>query len=128
MPGPTAAPIASPPRRTGRWRLLSVLPAVAVVLAACSGMQRATIQPELELLSSGPLELPATCQVAGGEIYRAQFTVAADGSVKGISAHGESECAREAVAGWVSTFRYLPPQREVAAVLDWMPVIARRGG
>ncbi len=101
---------------------------MGVALSACSGIPSAPLAPELELLSSAPLELPATCRVAGGSVYRAEFTVAADGTVSGIWTTGAAECARQAVAGWVATFRYRPPLRDVPAVMDWMPVVAARGG
>ena len=125
-PGPS--PFAVPIRPVARRVISFLLCASGLVLSACSGIPSAPLAPELELVSSAPLELPASCAVAGGSIYRAEFTVAADGTVSGIATTGAAECARQALANWVSTFRYRPPPRDVPAVMDWMPVVAERGG
>ena len=117
-----------PTQSVSRRFIPFLLCASGLLFSACSGIPSAPLAPELELLSSAPLELPATCRVAGGSVYRAEFTVAADGTVSGIWTTGAAECARQAVAGWVATFRYRPPRRDVPAVLDWMPVVAARGG
>ena len=117
-----------PTQSVSRRFIPFLLCASGLLFSACSGIPPAPPAPELELLSAAPLQLPESCGVAGGSIYRAEFTVTADGTVSGIATTGAAECARHAVANWVSTFRYRPPLRDVPAVMDWMPVVAARGG
>src|SRR5512138_1711973 len=82
---------------------------IALLFAAfgCS-TQVATTRPpapELNLVSSADFSLPRECKPAPGHVYRAQFTVRPDGAVSDVRATGETDCAREALTRWVSSFR-----------------------
>ena len=82
----------------------------------------------LQLLSAGPLELPAECQAAHGKVYRMNFIVETDGRVTGARAESGDGCVQEALRSWVSSFRYAPVRAAMPAVLDWLEVTASRGG
>ena len=109
-------------------------PLAVVVLLALGGC--ASVAPPvgapppapLQLLSAGPLELPAECQAAHGKVYRMNFIVETDGRVTGARAESGDGCVQEALRSWVSSFRYAPVRAAMPAVLDWLEVTASRGG
>jgi hypothetical protein len=104
-----------------------------VLFAVASGCstQLATTrppEPELNLVSSGEFALSDECKPEPGRVYRAEFTVRPDGAVSDIHATGDAACARDALARWISSFRYEARQAPASTVVDWMLVEARRGG
>ena len=104
--------------------------ALTLIATGCSGPS--TIArvpaPDLQLIESGSLSLPADCEPRAGEVYRAEFEVGPDGHVQNVRTNGTANCAQQALAAWVSTFRYNSRQSSVETVVDWMLVEARRGG
>ncbi|HEY8537896.1 MAG TPA: hypothetical protein VIL28_03455 [Steroidobacteraceae bacterium] len=82
-------------------------------------------EPELRLLQSAPLELPAACS-ASGSFYVA-FTVDGAGRTGDIRVSDAPSCVRDALTAWVESFRYAPPGRATPAAIEWMMVTAPRG-
>ena len=104
---------------------------VLLVLGGCASVAPPVGAPPpapLQLLSAGPLELPAECQAAHGKVYRMNFIVETDGRVTGARAESGDGCVQEALRSWVSSFRYAPVRAAMPAVLDWLEVTASRGG
>ena len=105
----------------------SLAVAALVVLAGCQvtppAPQPAT--PDLQLVASEPLVLAPGCDVSGSVFI--QFTVRTDGSTDSLKLPAAPACVREALTGWVSSFRYLPPAAEVPTGVEWLLVTARRG-
>src|SRR5688572_26752373 len=59
--------------------------AISALLSACGGSTSVrTPAPELQLLESSSLTLPADCEPRPGEIYRAAFEVGLDGRVQNV--------------------------------------------
>jgi hypothetical protein len=98
----------------------------AALLTACQSTPPApAVAPDLELLESSQLRLPAGCEAAGSFIV--SFTVATTGRTDAIRAPGAPECVADALTAWVASFRYQPPARPTPASMEWMMVTARRG-
>lgn len=104
--------------------------ATLLVLGGCASQPRPPSPPSapLQLLSAGPLDLPADCEPADGRVYRTNFVVETDGRVTGVRPDSGDGCVQEALRTWVSTFRYAPLDAAMPAVLDWLAVTASRGG
>lgn len=103
---------------------------LGAVAAACTSVSMRQgevpgVQPP-RLLSAGTLELPHDCSVTPGAVYRADFVVGPDGDVDSVSPGMGPQCARDALAEWIRTFRYEPGASSSAATIDWMAVVARR--
>src|SRR5688572_12108649 len=91
------------------------------LITACGGPSAVkTSAPDLQLIESGSLSLPADCEPRAGEVYRAEFEVGPDGHVQNVRTNGTANCAQQALAAWVSTFRYNSRQSSVETVVDWM--------
>ena len=108
---------------------LGAVTVLSGLLSACVGPSSVKMPaPDLQLLESGSLTLPAECEPRAGEVYRAAFEVGLDGRVQNVRTNGTATCAQEALAAWVSTFRYNSRASSIETVVDWMLVEARRGG
>lgn len=106
---------------------------VLALVAGCAlqpaaGPGPGAVPPALELLELGDLQVPAGCEPAEARVYRTSFVVRADGRVSGVTPESGAGCVENALAKWVSTYRYAPVPQDVPAVVDWMAVTARRGG
>jgi len=120
-------------RADDRVRLINRRAVWLVLFAVASGCstQLATTrppEPELNLVSAGEFALSDECKPEPGRVYRAEFIVRPDGAVSDIHATGDAACARDALARWISSFRYEARQSPASTVVDWMLVEARRGG
>jgi hypothetical protein len=107
-----------------------VLTAATVLLVAgcATTFERQPASPELQLLSSAALALPAGCEPISGEVYRTRYLVQTDGGVTDADAESGSGCVQDALRRWVESFRYAPVAGPVATTIDWMAVTATRGG
>ena len=83
--------------------------------------------PVLQLLDTGPLEIPRGCEPARGAVYRTSFVVQPDGSVTDAASESGDGCVQSALRQWASTFVYRPAGEPTATVVDWMCVTASRG-
>jgi|APLow6443716910_1056828.scaffolds.fasta_scaffold342318_1 hypothetical protein len=104
----------------------------ALLVAGCvsSTVQDSPAQPPaptLQLLDTGPLEIPRGCEPARGAVYRTSFVVQPDGSVTGAASESGDGCVQSALQQWASTFVYRPAGEPTATVVDWMCVTASRG-
>jgi hypothetical protein len=103
----------------------------ALLLAGCVS---STVQvspahppaPTLQLLDTGPLEIPRGCEPARGAVYRTSFVVQPDGSVTDAASESGDGCVQSALQQWASTFVYRPASEPTATVVDWMYVTASR--
>jgi hypothetical protein len=105
----------------------------ALLMAGCvsptvRGPQAQPPIPELQLLDTGPLEIPRGCEPARGAVYRTRFVVQADGQVADAASESGSGCMQDTLRKWVSTFQYRPTDGPTPTVIDWMCVTASRGG
>jgi len=82
--------------------------------------------PALQLLDTGPLEIPRGCEPARGAVYRTSFVVQPDGSVTDAASESGDGCVQSALQQWASTFVYRPASEPTATVVDWMYVTASR--
>lgn len=82
--------------------------------------------PELQLLGSAELQLPAECAVADGAVYRTLFDVQADGRVTAATSEGVDGCVQQALRTWVSTFSYAPLHATTPVAFDWIAVTGSR--
>ena len=82
--------------------------------------------PTLQLLDTGPLEIPGGCEPARGAVYRTSFVVQPDGSVTNAASESGDGCVQSALQQWASTFVYRPASEPAATVVDWMCVTASR--
>ena len=80
--------------------------------------------PTLQLLSTMPLKLPATCAIEGS--IAIEFAVLADGQTAEIAPIAAPECARTALVEWVASFRYAPPAQRMQSRIEWLVVAASR--
>lgn len=101
---------------------------VGAALAGCATTAPGVPEASLELLSSGPVVLPADCVPDRGLVYRTAFVVQRDGRVAGIASQSGSGCVQQALRDWVGTFEYRPVGEATPTVVDWMVVTATRGG
>jgi hypothetical protein len=101
--------------------------ALIAVLAGCKVTPPAPqpAPPSLQLVASEPLVLGPGCEVSGSVFV--EFTVRTDGSTDALKLPSAPACVREALAAWVSSFRYAPPAGEVPTGIEWLLVSARRG-
>jgi len=83
--------------------------------------------PPLQLIAAGTLELPRTCELRDGVVYRTDFVVQSDGRVADIRPEPAPACLQTALTAWVNSFQYSPPGETVPTVIDWMAVSAKRG-
>lgn len=110
-------------------RLASVAVAAGLLLAGCvSPPVTSPPASELLLLEAGTLEIPPGCEPEQGAVYRTSYVVQPDGRVAAVASETGSGCVQEALRQWVATFRYRPLAEPTATVLDWMGVVAARGG
>ena len=114
-------------------RTTAAVVALLVVVAGCAmqpaaGPAPGAAPPSLELLDSADLRIPAGCEPEKSRVYRISFRVRADGRVSDVAPVSGAGCVEDALTAWVATYRYVPPSQEVASVVDWMAVTARRGG
>jgi hypothetical protein len=113
------------------WQLKSLssalLVAVLVLLGGCqsAGVTRVPVAPPLQLTSSAPLQLPASCESHGSVVV--EFTVLPDGATTGIQTPAVPECLHAALTAWVASFRYAPPGVSLPGTLEWLLVSARKG-
>jgi hypothetical protein len=84
--------------------------------------------PALELLNTGPLELPTGCEPGRGTVYRTSFVVQPGGRTATAASESGEGCVQDALRHWVSTFQYQPISTPASTVIDWMAVTAPRGG
>ena len=103
-----------------------------LLLAGCvSPTARAPLAPppapDLQLLDTGPLEIPRGCEPARGAVYRTSFVVQPDGSVADAASQSGEGCVQSVLRQWVSTFEYRPINGPTSTVVDWMCVTASRG-
>ncbi len=99
-------------------------------MGGCAPLTRPYAPPPpapLQLLSAGPLELPANCEPADGRVYRTQFVVETDGRVTAARSDSGEGCVQQALLDWVSSFRYAPLGTARPTVFDWLAVTASRG-
>ncbi len=104
----------------------------AVLVAGCvtSTLEVSPAQPPaptLQLLDTGPLEIPRGCEPARGAVYRTSFVVQPDGSVTDAASESGDGCVQKALQQWASTFVYRPASEPTATVVDWICVTASRG-
>src|SRR5262245_4036181 len=77
--------VVSAPIRVQRLVAIATLTVVLAGLAACAGpggVQRSAPAPTLQLVSSTPLKLPATCEVGGSVAI--EFVVLLDGQTADV--------------------------------------------
>lgn len=108
---------------------LAVL-ALAGLLAGCaaSPARGPVPPPALELLGTGPLELPRGCQPRPAAVYRTSFVVQTNGRPSQIVSESGEGCVQEALRRWVATFEYRPVAESAPSTVDWIGVTASRGG
>lgn len=112
-----------------RLRVSAVMLAAGLLLSGCVSPRVASPPaPELHLLEAGTLQIPPGCEPAPGAVYRTAFRVQTDGRVEAVASESGSGCVQEALRQWVATFSYRPVAAPTAVVLDWMGVMASRGG
>lgn len=110
------------PRRAS----LATLLVGAIALSGCQTTPTSAPKaPELRLLESKPLAMAEDCDASGS--YFVEFTVLSDGSTGNIQAPPGPACMQQALAAWVSSFRYAPPGQQTPAGVEWMMVTGRRG-
>lgn len=82
--------------------------------------------PTLQLLDTGPFEIPHGCEPTDGAVYRTRFIVQPDGSVTDAASESGDGCIQSALQQWALTFEYRPAIEPTATVVDWMCVTASR--
>lgn len=80
----------------------------------------------LQLIGSGPLEIPNGCDARPGAMYRTSFIVQPDGRVADAASESGDGCVQTALRQWVSTFAYQPTNEPTPTVFDWMMVTGSR--
>ena len=114
------------PYHIRRQFCFAALAAGAIVLSGCQttpgkGPSKGTIR----ILQSEPLKVPDNCEASGS--YFVEFTVMSDGRTDDIKASSGPACIQEALAAWVSSFRYEAPGQEIPSGVEWMMVTAQKG-
>ena len=119
-------------QRHARLGFVSLLSSAALLaVGGCTSLTRPSAPPPpapLQLLSAGPLELPANCDPADGKVYRTHFVVEIDGRVTDARSDSGEGCVQQALRSWVSSFRYAPLEAARPTAFDWREVTASRGG
>jgi hypothetical protein len=82
--------------------------------------------PTLQLLDTGPLEIPRGCEPTRGAVYRTSFVVQPNGSVTDAASESGHGCVQSALQQWAATFEYRPTSEPTPTVVDWMYVTASR--
>ncbi len=98
----------------------------AIALSGCQTTpSQAPAAPALRLLESQPLTVAENCDASGS--YFVEFTVLSDGATGDIQAPSGPACVQQALAAWVSSFRYEAPGRDIPSGIEWMMVTGRKG-
>ncbi|WP_129647458.1 energy transducer TonB [Peristeroidobacter agariperforans] len=104
----------------------AVLLAGAIALSGCqTAPSKGSSKGTIRILQSEPLKVPDNCEASGS--YFVEFTVMSDGSTDDIKASSGPACIQEALAAWVSSFRYEAPGQEIPSGVEWMMVTAQKG-
>ena len=104
-----------------------------ILVAACQSTTERTTPapvPPVQLLDATRFDLPGNCSVTAGRTYRMSYTVGLDGrtgSLGAITPPDAPACLQAALAAWVGSFKYAPPDAPQPVTTDWMLVTARRG-
>jgi hypothetical protein len=117
--------------RPARDSIRALVAIAGSVVAGCAstgdhGTPAGIPPPPLQLVSAGDLELPRSCEVHDGVVYRTNFVVQSDGRVADIRPDPAPACLRAALTDWLRGVRYAPPGEAVPTAIDWMSVSARR--
>jgi hypothetical protein len=116
----------SAPYRIRRHLGFAVLLAGAIALSGCQTTPtRGSSKGTIRILQSEPLKVPDNCAVTGS--YFVEFTVKSDGRTDDIKTSSGPPCIQEALAAWVSSFRYEAPGQEIPWGVEWMMVTAQKG-
>ena len=98
----------------------------ASLISACQApAPRGIAPPDLQLIGTAPLTLPATCSASGSVII--DFTVRPDGLTENIKPAAGPACVQEALTAWVASFRYSPPGSPTKTSVEWLLVEAKKG-
>jgi hypothetical protein len=112
------------------YPVFAVIVVAILLVAGCTSTPEregaAPPAPELQLIRTGPLDIPADCAVSGGAVYRTNFVVQSDGRVSEARTDPAPECLQRALVAWIEGAQYAPPGRAVPATVDWMLVSAPR--
>ena len=112
------------------WRVVMIAVTSGLLVAGCvSPMRAPPPQPPiaaLQLIDSGPLEIPNGCEPRPGAMYRTSFVVQPDGHVADTVSESGDGCMQSALRQWVSTFAYQPASQPTPTVFDWMCVTGSR--
>lgn len=114
------------PYRIHRHLGFAALALGAIALSGCQTTPTTTpSEPTLRLLQSQPLTVADNCEASGS--YFVEFTVLSDGRTDDIQARSGPACVQQALAAWVSSFRYQAPGQAIPSGVEWMMVSARKG-
>ncbi len=113
--------------RTRCWRPLLALLGLSLV-AGCVAPTRisAPPAPPPQLLGAAEIDIPLSCEVTPGAVYRTNFKVQSDGHVSDAISEAGDGCVQRALRDWVATFSYAPLPEATAVAFDWMLVTATR--
>jgi hypothetical protein len=111
---------------TPRRYAIPALVALAL-LAGCQTTPTRIPEPPapLQLVSSSPLQIQGTCEVAGAVLV--EYTVLENGETGNIEVSDAPSCARDALTAWVSSYRYTPQPQDVSTRFEWILVSGKRG-
>jgi hypothetical protein len=113
------------PTDSSTIRLLMV-GAVVTALAACQSLPSAgPPSPPLQMIRSGELALPASCEASGSVVVA--YTVYEDGQTGNIDVPAAPPCVQQALTQWVTSFKYSPQSAQVPATIEWLLVEGRKG-
>lgn len=98
---------------------------MSLTLSGCQVTPSTPPASNLRLLESAALQLAADCHVEG--MVHVGYTVMKNGRTRAIEISPAPQCARDALAAWVASYRYAPPTAEIATQFEWMLVSGRRG-
>jgi hypothetical protein len=109
------------------WHAGMVALTVGLLVAGCASTAlRTPPAATLQLIGSGPLEIPNGCDARPGAMYRTGFVVQPDGRVADATSESGDGCVQAALRQWVSTFAYQPISEPTPTVFDWMMVTGSR--
>jgi hypothetical protein len=98
----------------------------AIALSGCqTAPSRGSSKGSIRIIQSEPLKVPDNCEASGSHFV--EFTVKSDGRTDDIKANSGPACLQEALAAWVSSFRYEAPGQEIASGVEWMMVTGQKG-